>query len=388
MSALRSKSTLPILFSVIVIDLIGFGIVLPVLPFYADLYGASGLVLGVLFTCHAAMQAIFAPVWGRVADRVGRRPVMLCTIAGTGVSLVVLGTADSLAQLFVGRLLTGTFAANISVATAYISDVTEEGERTRWMGMVGASFGVGFLLGPGIGGLLARYGYGVPMLTAAGFAAVNLVWAAFALREPARHVHAEEAPRERFRVLAHPAVRDLCLTYFLYSVAVAQLETIFAYYMKDTFDYDALGVAVILVLMAFVMMTIQGGGIRPLVARYGEKNLVLVGISAMCVAFAAVPWPGAVGLLLVPLMVASVGRAISQPSLLGLVSFEGSHATRGAVMGAFQGSASAARVVGPLAAGALYDVERAAPFWLAAALTATAVVIARRIPGSPTDQRR
>ena len=126
MAPQRSSATLPVLFSIIIIDLIGFGIVLPVLPYYADEYGASGLALGVLFTSHAAMQALFAPLWGRLADRIGRRPVMLYTIAGTSVALVVLGLSDSLAQLFVGRILTGIFAANISVATAYISDVTEE----------------------------------------------------------------------------------------------------------------------------------------------------------------------------------------------------------------------------------------------------------------------
>jgi len=158
--------------------------------------------------------------------------------------------------------------------------------------------------------------------------------------------------------------------------------------MKDSFGYDARGVAMILVLMAFVMMTIQGGAIRPMVARFGEKKLMLVGVALMCLAFTAIPWPGTVPILLLPLILASVGRAISQPSMLGLVSFEGTDATKGALLGAFHSSASAARVLGPLAAGALYDLARPAPFLLAAGLTATAVVVALRIPGPPADQRR
>jgi DHA1 family tetracycline resistance protein-like MFS transporter len=371
---------LPVLFSIIVIDLIGFGIVLPVLPYYADEYGASGLALGVLFTSHAAMQALFAPLWGRLADRIGRRPVMLCTIAGTSVALVILGLSDSLAQLFVGRILTGIFAANISVATAYISDVTEEAERTRWMGMVGASFGVGFILGPAIGGLLAPFGYGVPMLVAAGMAAVNFAYATAVLKEPETHRPAAVEGAVRLRTLANPVVRNLCLTYFLFTFAVAQLETVFAYFMKDTFGYDARGFAAILVLMAFVMVAIQGGAIRRLVARYGEKTLMLFGVSLMAPAFFAIPWPGSVGILLVPLVLSAVGRAVSQPSMLGMVSFEATPANRGTVMGTFQASASVARVLGPLAAGALYDRHPPAPFLLAGALLVVALGTATFLP--------
>jgi len=376
----RSRATLPVLFSIIIIDLIGFGIVLPVLPYYADQYGASGLVLGALFTSHAAMQALFAPLWGRLADRIGRRPVMLYTIAGTSVALVILGLSDSLVQLFVGRILTGIFAANISVATAYISDVTEEDERTRWMGMVGASFGVGFLIGPAIGGLLSPYGYGVPMLVAAGMAAVNFAYAVAVLKEPETHRPAALEGAVRLRTLANPAVRNLCLTYFLFTFALTQLETIFAYYLKDTFGVDARGFAAILVLMAFVMVAIQGGAIRRLVARYGEKTLLLSGVSLMTLAFFSIPWPGSVGILLVPLVLSAVGRGVSQPSILGMVSFEATPANRGAVMGSFQASASVARVLGPLAAGALYDRHHPAPFLLAGALLAIALLTAIGLP--------
>jgi len=376
----RSRGTLPVLFSIIVIDLIGFGIVLPVLPFYADEYGASGLTLGVLFTSHAAMQALFAPLWGRLADRIGRRPVMLCTIAGTSLALLILGLADSLEQLFVARILSGIFAANISVATAYISDVTEEDERTRWMGMVGACFGVGFILGPAIGGPLALFGYGVPMLVAAGLAAANFAYAVAVLKEPATHRPAAAEGAARIGVLENRAVRGLCVTYFLFTLAVTQLETVFAYYMKDTFEYGVLGVSVILVAMAFVMAGIQGGAIRGLVARYGEKALLLSGVSLMSAAFFAMPWPQAVGIMVVPLIASAIGRAISQPSMLGMVSFEASPATRGAVMGTFQASASAARVLGPIAAGAIYDWHHPGPFLLAGLLLAVALATATQLP--------
>jgi multidrug resistance protein len=380
----RSKSTLPILFSVIVIDVIGFGIIIPVLPFYADAFGASGLVLGVLFTSHAAMQALFAPLWGRLADRIGRRPVMLCTIAGTSGALLFLGLADSLVQLFVARILSGIFAANISVATAYIADVTDEDERTRWMGMVGACFGVGFVIGPAVGGPLALFGYGVPMLVAAGLAGVNFVYAIFVLKEPETHRATAKQAAGKMRVLAAPEIRNLCITYFLFTFAVTQLETIFAYFMMSRFDYDVIQVTLILIAMAFVMVGIQGGGMRPLVARYGEKALLVVGIALMALSFGMLPWAPVVPVLMLPLIGSAIGRAISQPSMMGLASFQASAANRGAVMGTFQSSASMARVLGPLAAGALYDQSEAAPFLLASLLLLAALATTAALPaGSP-----
>jgi len=176
------------------------------------------------------------------------------------------------------------------------------------------------------------------------------------------------------------------------SFAVAQLETVFAFFMLHTFGIDAMGFAAILVLMAFVMASIQGGAIRRLVARYGENTLLIFGVSLMTLAFFAIPWPGSVGILLVPLVLSAVGRAVGQPSMLGMVSFEATPANRGAVMGTFQASASAARVLGPLAAGALYDQHHPAPFLLAGVLLAvallTAVGLARHRPGGRPWARR
>jgi predicted MFS family arabinose efflux permease len=222
------------------------------------------------------------------------------------------------------------------------------------------------------------------MLVAAGLAAVNFVYAVAALKEPPTHRPAT-GERVRIRVLASPRVRNLCATYFLFTFAVTQLETVFAYFMKDSFGYDVPQVAWILVLMAFVMASIQGGAIRRLVARHGEMRLVFFGITLMGVSFATIPWPGALGILLVPLVGSAVGRAVSHPSLLGLVSFEATHATRGAVMGVFQASASAARVVGPLAAGALYDWERTAPFMLAGLLMVVALGTASALRQRPAE---
>jgi MFS family permease len=371
-----------VLFSVVIIDLIGFGIVIPILPFFADEFGASGVVLGSVLAIHAALQFAFAPIWGRLSDRIGRRPVMLMTMAGTAVSLVLFGLAESVVGLLVARALSGAFAANISVATAYVTDVTAESERTRWMGMIGASFGIGFLLGPAIGGWLAPYGHGVPIFVAAGMAAVNCVVGAFFLREPERH----ESPRSGRMSLAEVAgdavLGPLCAINFLFTFGVTQLESIFAYWMIVRFDYDARGVAWILVAMALVMASIQGGGMRALAGRFGERALLVAGLLLMTLAFPLVPVAGTVAVLMGPLLLAAIGRAIAQPPMLSLVSLRADVHNRGRVMGTFQSSASLARVIGPIAAGLLFDLAAPLPFYLASVCFALAGAAAMRVARS------
>jgi MFS transporter, DHA1 family, tetracycline resistance protein len=366
---MASRRPLLLIFSVVVVDLIGFGIVIPILPYLAESLGASATVLGLMLTGYAAMQLVFAPLWGKASDRWGRRPILLFTIAGTAASLFALGVAESMVGLFLARLLGGAFAANVSVATAYVTDVTAAEERTRWMGLIGASFGIGFVLGPAIGGLLAPQGYNVPILVAAGLATMNFLVALVSLPEPERkEVGAAPGPRLRTGVLRIPAVRRLCLAYFAFSIGVSQLETVFAFYMLRRFGWDAREVAAILVLMAVIMGGVQGGGIRRLAARFGEPTLLRGGALILGLSFALVPLMPTVAVLLVPLAASSVGRGVAHPSMLSLVSSAAPEERRGAVMGTFQASSSLARVVGPAAAGVLFDLAPGAPFYLGAAL--------------------
>src|ERR1051326_1519151 len=169
------KSALLNIFLVVFIDLVGFGIVIPILPYYAKHFGASAWGLGWLITSFSLMQFLIAPVWGRISDRVGRRPVLLVSILGTCLSMTFLGFARSLVWLFVGRIFAGIAGANISTAYAYITDITDESNRAKGMGLIGAAFGLGFIFGPAVGGLLSTHGYSMPMFAAAGLAAFNLV---------------------------------------------------------------------------------------------------------------------------------------------------------------------------------------------------------------------
>lgn len=384
----RNRSTLPILFSVIIIDLIAFGIVIPVLPAYAKDLGESAVILGVLLSTHAALQFIFAPIWGRLSDRIGRRPVMLVSMAGTSASMVILGLADSLEGLLLARVLSGTFSANISVATAFVADVTAEEERTRFMGMVGASFGIGFILGPALGGGLAWLGHGVPMFFAAGLALLNCLWAAFALHEPPAREDDVAPPRGLIQALqsavSDPVAARLCLTNLLFTVAVAQLESTFFYFMNDRFGFDLSQVAFILVAMAILMAGIQGGGIRALAQRFGERTLLISGLVLLALAFPVIPLMGGIVLLMIPLSVSAVGRAVSQPPMTSIVSTRAAQQNRGTLMGAFQSSAALARIVGPLLAGTLYIYSEAAPFYLASGLFFLAALVARGVRGVDT----
>ena len=382
----KTPPSLRVLFSVIVVDLIGFGIVIPILPFWAERFGASGFWLGVLLASHALMQFLLAPTWGRLSDRIGRRPVMLITIAGTALSLLGLGFADSLVEILIARIATGAFGSNISVATAYLTDVTDEADRTRWMGMIGASFAVGFTIGPPLGGLLARVSYGTPMFFAAALAFLNFVWAAARLQEPERHAPREAAGIGRWEVLRDAAVRRICSIYFLYSLAVTQLETTFAYFMLHRFGFDALGVALVMFAMAIVMGGIQGGGMKRLSAKYPERGLALFGLGLMALSFLFLPGVASLYALLLPLFFLAVARAVAQPPLMSLVSLEASEENRGVVMGVFQSSASAARIVGPVAAGALYDQGQGWPYWAAAALAGTAGLLALGLRRSPAAE--
>ncbi len=377
----RSRASLAVLFGVVIVDLVGFGIVMPILPFYAKEHGASPTALGMIFTAYAAAQFVCAPLWGRLSDRIGRRKVMLSTIAGTALSFLLLGLAPSLAWIFAARFLAGTFAANIGVASAYIADVTPDEERTRWMGMLGASFGVGFVLGPAIGGLLAPQGHAVPMLAAAGLAALNLLFAAMSLREPPRHAPAAGATATtRAEVLRDPLIRRLCLANLAFSVGVTQLETMFAFFMADRFGYDARQVAFFLVGIAVLMGAIQGGGMRSLSARFPERTLIVGGALLLAAGFTGLTQAGSLGPLLAALVAAAVGRAIFQPSLMAMTSVAAAAGARGAVMGTFQASAAIARVSGPLAAGWLYARNLAGPFWLAAVLCLAVAWTARGLP--------
>lgn len=377
-----SRSPLLIIFLVVFVDLVGFGIVIPILPYYAKAYGASATALGWLMTSYSAMQFFFAPVWGRLSDRHGRRPILVTTILGQAASMMLLGFAPSLAWLFIGRTLAGVCGANISTASAYIADVTSEAQRARGMGLIGAAFGLGFIFGPAIGGVLSRWGYDIPMFAAAGLAFANALFAVFRLPEPplspevrAQH-RARRFDREALREsLGDSRTRGAILLFGLFTIAGTQMEVVFALFIQARHGYDAQHAGWLLALMGTVMVLVQGGLIGPLSRRCGEVRLVILGGAAMSMALLTMAESRHLGPLVAALVALALGMGVSSPSLSSLASRGARPERRGATLGIYQSAGSLARVVGPPVAGWTYDaLGIQVPFISAAALALLATL--------------
>src|ERR1043166_10168541 len=242
------RSPLIVIFTTVFIDLVGFGIVIPVLPFYAEgtAFNATPRMVGLLFASYSIMQLIFSPVLGRLSDKYGRRPVLLLSIIGTGIGFLILGLAKTVLLLFVGRILDGITGGNISTAQAYIADITTKENRAKGMGMIGAAFGLGFIFGPAIGGILSQWGIHVPFFFAASLCFANAVLLYFRLPEtvtpdhPARNSAAGGRNwRQVFLSLKQPRLTFVLVIYFLFIVAFSIMTTSFSLYTMFRFGYDA-----------------------------------------------------------------------------------------------------------------------------------------------------
>ncbi|MDO8519831.1 MAG: MFS transporter [Deltaproteobacteria bacterium] len=381
---MKNKPLLTI-FLVVFIDLLGFGIIIPILPYYAVSFDASPTVLGWLMMSYSAMQFLFSPFWGRLSDRIGRRPVLLICIAGIGASMFLLGMAQSLVWLFAARILAGFFGANISAASAYIADITKPEERAKGMGLIGAAFGLGFLFGPAAGGLLSEWGYGTAAYVAAGLSAINWIFAFFVLREPAvsREIRAQHRTKLArvfiMQTLKTPKVGTAIFLFFLVTFGMAQIEMSFALFVLERFHLGAMEAGLILALMALVMALFQGTGIGKMARLMGEKKLILHGCFLMAVAVAAAALVPGLGIFVFFVAVHALGYGMTTPSLSSLVSRNSSAEIQGGALGIYQSAGSLGRILGPLLGGVLFDRLGAPfPFLSASLFFAVAFILALR----------
>ncbi len=360
------RSPLVVIFTTVFIDLLGFGIVIPVLPYYAEgtQFNATPRTVGFLFASYSIMQLIFAPVLGRLSDKYGRRPILLISILGTGVGFLILGFATTVWMLFVGRILDGISGGNISTAQAYIADITPKEERAKGMGLLGAAFGLGFIFGPAIGGILSRWGIHVPFIFAAGLCFANAVLLFFTLPETVTPDHPARASaaggrgfRRLIRSLAEPQLGFVLTIYFLFVVAFSIMTTAFSLYTMFRFGYDAQQTGYLFAYVGFIAVIIQGVLIGRLVKRFGELPLILVGALFFAGSLFAVPFVGPeTGGLLALLIgggIFSFGNSLATPALSSLASKSTGPAEQGSVLGLFQSSGSLARAVGPSLAAVL-----------------------------------
>lgn len=354
-------SPLAIIFLTVFIDLIGFGIIIPLTPFYAERFGGNAQTVALLSSSFSLMQFVFMPIWGRLSDRVGRRPILLLGLLGSAVSYLVFGLAGSLTLLFVSRIFAGIAGATVSTAQAFIADTTTPENRAKGMGLVGAAFGLGFIFGPALGGLLSRWGHQAPPFFAAALAAANFVAAWFLLPEsrPAHVPATARAAHSRLEALRNalgrPTLPVLLTIYVVVVAAFSGFETTFAFFAEKRFGFGEERIGYLFAYVGVVLAIVQGGLVGRAVKRFGERRLVPFGLVTMGVGLALIGTSHSLTQLFVANGVLAVGMGFNSPALSSLISRRSDAEDQGGVLGVSQGLASLARVGGPAWAGYLYD---------------------------------
>ena len=372
-----------VLFLTILVNLIGFGIIIPLLPFYAETFGASPLVIGLLFASFSMAQLIAAPLLGEWSDRWGRRPVLILSLLGTVVSFAMLAVAGSLAMLFAARIVDGLSGGNITTARAYIADITTEEDRAKSYGVLGAAFGLGFIIGPGLGAAFSQISYTAPIWVAVFVTVAATVLAWVWLPET---IHRERAgggsPWKAVREMSRrPQLRLLLGLDFVYWMSFAVYQTTFALFGARRFGFDAAQTGYVLSAFGLIGVVVQGGFVGPVVKRLGERHTLAAGL-----AFTAIGWGGSALtyslpvfiLLLVP---GAIGIGLCNATLSALISHSASAREQGRVQGAAGALESLGRVVGPIwGNGALQAFGEGTAYSAAALLLAGASVTVWRSP--------
>jgi DHA1 family tetracycline resistance protein-like MFS transporter len=394
------RTRLAILFLIVFVDLVGFGIILPLLPLYADRFGASGTWIGILVLSYSAAQLLTAPLWGRLSDRFGRRPVLLVGLVGSAVSYLVFAFAGSITALLLSRVMAGVGGANVPVAQAYIADITPPEGRAGGMGLIGAAFGLGFIFGPAIGGILAPVSPAAPGIAAAILCATNALLALFLLPESLSREEREArvaaraasqgertgppGAEELRAVLRNPEFRSVLLLSFLFTAAFSALHPVFPLFAAQRFGLEAREVGWLFAFLGTVSAIMQGGVVRALAPRIGEDGLVRLAALPFVAGLVGIALAPTVPLLLVALALLAIGFGGTLPSLVSLLSRAAPDELQGGSLGIGQSVSALSRVAGPLAGGLAWDlVGPTAPFFLGAILAGVAGVrvLVRPVPG-------
>ena len=391
----------------IFIDFAGFGIVLPLLPFWAEQLGAGAFGVGLVLTIYALAQFFFTPVLGTLSDRYGRRPVILASLLIEALSLALSALAGSLAILLVARFIGGLGASNIGSAQAVVADVTPVERRARGMGLIGAAIGLGFVVGPAIGGLLVPLGPAIPFWVAMFVVLANALLVLRFLPET-RHVRTTTmaaslgndqasippstapVPTVPFtnhgmggvlagwrRVLRNPVVARLVIINLLFTVAFTAMEAVFPLFTQHSFGWKAIQNGYIFTYAGVVIVLMQGGLVGQLVKRWGERSLLIAGLVMLAAGLALLSWSTNLALLLVALGIVSISDGAVAPMVSALLSFASPPTKQGETLGLAQGAAGLGRVIGPLAAGSIFAIGGpGAPFILGSVLVVLAALIA------------
>lgn len=388
----KQMGPLVVIFLTIFIDLIGFGMIIPLNPYLGAKFGATSTQVGMLMSIYSLMQFLFSPLWGRLSDRIGRRPVLLVSLLGGAVSYVLFAFATQLWMLFVSRALAGIFAANISTAMAYIADVTSKEERSKGMGLIGAAFGLGFIFGPVFGGVLGEIGnhlgseppFGISFsaMGAAAICLINFLVATRTLKESLKPEFRNMAQRgSRFKLMQkyvkRPVLPLLMLIFFLSGLSMAHMESTLFLFVKDEWGWALRAASMAFAYIGVVMVFTQGYLIRKLMPKFGERKVLVVGLTLACVGLCTTGLTVGIYSLALSQTFLALGVGMVNPSTLGSISLLVPVDEQGEAMGVNQSFAALARILGPALGGFYYGhLGHRSPFLIAGSLMAVAVVIA------------
>jgi MFS family permease len=362
---LRSSPLLPI-FLIVCVDVLGLTIILPLLPFYAEHFGANPAVVGLLVSTYAVCQLIGGPLLGRMSDHVGRRPLLLLSQAGTFIGFLILAYANALWLLFLSRVIDGLTAGNLSLAQAYISDVTKPEDRAKSFALIGIAFGMGFLIGPGISGFLSQYSFQLPIFVAAGLSATSILATYFLL--PSTSPHPPDGPR-KFTLFAwrayvgffrRPDLAPLLFQFTAFAFAFSTFMTGFPLFAERRYTWHAhpfgpKQVGYVYAYLGFLGIILQGGLIGRLVKRFGEHKIVWAGFFSSTLGFTALAFTYNIPALLVVAAVASAGSGVLRPAITSLITQRASRSEQGVVLGLNQSLNSMCQIVAPFFAGLLIE---------------------------------
>lgn len=386
-----SKKALGIIFLIVFMDLVGFGMIIPLSTYLAKDLGASPLEIGLLMTIYSLMQFIFSPFWGKLSDRVGRRPILLLSLFGSSLSFLFYAYSTELWMLYASRALAGIFGANISTAMAYIADVTDKDSRSKGMGLIGAAFGMGFVFGPFIGGIFgdigrslgaeAPFGLNFSALIASGICFTNFFFAIKILKESLTPEMRQNLPKRTSRVkqisrfVTKPLLGSLLFTTLLSTVAMAHMESTMFLFVKEQFGWSLSFASYGFAYIGLMMVFTQGYLIRKWMPKYGERKLLVIGLIMAVIGMAGISFTTGIWSMLVVQTILALGYGLLNPSLLGSISLSGEANEQGQLMGVNQSMSALGRIIGPAAGGFVYQsVGKTSPYLVAASLFFLALV--------------
>ncbi|MGZ3623481.1 MAG: MFS transporter [Ktedonobacteraceae bacterium] len=382
------RSPLFLMALTIFIDFAGFGLILPLLPFWAEHLGANPTEIGLILTIYALAQFIFTPILGSLSDRFGRKPIIIGSLLIEAFSLALTGFAGSLVVLLIARFIGGIGASNIGSAQAVVADVTPPEGRARGMGMIGAAIGLGFVIGPAIGGILSQFGPSVPFMVAMVVAIINAVLVLLFLPEThkVREISKTNAssteqkgilPSGLGQLLRNKTLTRLIIINLLFTTAFTAMEAVFALFSQHMFGWTAKENGYIFAYVGLIIVIMQGGLIGQLVKRFGEQKLLIAGLVMLALGLALLPLSSTLAVMLIALGILSAGNGAVTPTVSALLSLTSPRDVQGKVLGLSQGIASLGRIVGPLIAGSIFSlIGPGAPFILGSILTFLALLIA------------